>query len=264
MKPSLLFRRLARWHRWIGLAASLFVVWLVATGLLIHHADDFGLDRASVRSEWVLDHYRIGVPATTAFQVGDRWVTQAGKSLYVNEVRVADLAEPIVGTVMVDDIIFVASASRVLLFDRQAALIESLAREHGLPPEVRALGRRGDQIVIESAVGSYAADPQNMEWRRVRGTVSQIEPSELPAALKVLIEHDARTREISRERLLRDLHSGSFFGTGGRWLVDIAALALLILTATGISIWLRARREFGGTKPTKGPTQDRVRARLSR
>ena len=43
MKPTRWFRVLVRWHRWVGLTATLLIVWLAVTGVLIHHAPDFGL-----------------------------------------------------------------------------------------------------------------------------------------------------------------------------------------------------------------------------
>lgn len=52
-------------------------------------------------------------------------------------------------------------------------------------------------------------------------------------------------RWLSLERILLDVHSGRIFGHYGPWLMDGAALMLLILAATGIIGWLRGRGDNG-------------------
>ncbi len=51
-----------------------------------------------------------------------------------------------------------------------------------------------------------------------------------------------RSRLLSIERWLQDLHSGRFFGTIGIIVLDIASALLLILAVTGLIIWWRSRR----------------------
>jgi len=48
-------------------------------------------------------------------------------------------------------------------------------------------------------------------------------------------------RQISLERFLLDAHSGRFFGKYGVYVIDIAALLLLILSITGIWLWATRR-----------------------
>ncbi len=42
-------------------------------------------------------------------------------------------------------------------------------------------------------------------------------------------------------KALYRLHSGAFLGEAGRWLYDLAALALVGLGITGIVLWVRGR-----------------------
>ena len=44
------------------------------------------------------------------------------------------------------------------------------------------------------------------------------------------------------ERLLLDLHSGRFFGRFGPWVMDAAAVLIVLLGVSGTWIWLRRRR----------------------
>lgn len=259
MKPSRLLRALARWHRWLGLAAMVFLIWLGVSGFLIHRGAIIGLEKP-VQSAWILEHYRIGDPTVVAFEVNGRWISQAGKSLYLDRQRIAGLSEPLVGVAHLPGLLAIASREQVMMFDEQGRHVETLRSEHGLPPGIRALGLRGDRLVLETFAGRYEADAEELQWRPVRATLKPLTAAEPPAALRNTIVRDARSREISRERVLRDLHSGSFFGAVGQWAVDIAALALLMLSVTGVWLWSRKQREFGANKAPKAGG----RARLSK
>lgn len=263
MKATGLFRVLVHWHRWVGLAAAFFIVWLVITGVLIHHAADFGLESEPVRAAWILDHYRIGDPDVISFEAGGRRISQSGKSLYLDRERIAALDEPLTGVVNPPGLLLAAGREQLLIFDERGQRIETVRAEHGLPSGIRGISLQGKRIVLDTQAGWYEADPNEMQWRPARGMPRRATPSKPPDVTRAAIVQDARSREISRERVLRDLHSGSFFGTAGKWVIDIAALALLLLSISGIWIWVRARREFGGKTPAKSATRDRVRGKLS-
>lgn len=51
------------------------------------------------------------------------------------------------------------------------------------------------------------------------------------------------SRWISAERIVLDVHSGRILGPAGPYLMDGAAIALLLLAASGIWGWARIRRK---------------------
>lgn len=248
MKPSRLLRALARSHRWLGLGAALFVLWLAATGALVNHADDLGLARATVSSPWLLDTYGIGSPpVTAAYRIGNRWLAQAERSLYMDADFVSMLAEDerLVGALAAGEFLAVATNTRLRLVDRDAAPVETLGPAEGLPEGLQALGATPDgRLVLRAAAGLFVADPADLAWRRraVPAHWSVAEP--LPPVVQAAIERDARTRVLTREQLVRDLHSGRFFGLWAKWVADVLALVLIALSVSGVWLWWRARREF--------------------
>lgn len=264
MKPTRLFRGLVRGHRWVGLASSVLILWLVITGVLIHHAADLGLETEPVRSVWILDRYRIEEPEVASFKAGERWLSQAGKSLYLDGQRIGSLSEALVGAVGLPGSLVVATRDRLLILDPRGQPIEDLRAEHGLPVKIRHIGVRGGRIVLETRAGTFEADPDEMQWRAVRAILPRPAPVEAPATLRAAIAQDARSREISIERLLRDLHSGSFFGAAGRWAIDLVAFALIVMSLSGVWIWLRARREFSPARTAKPGDAARVHGKFSR
>lgn len=258
MRPSGLFRRLARAHRWVGLASGAFVLWLAVTGFVMQHAEDLELERAPVRAAWLLERYAIDAPpVAAAFQVGDRWASQAGNHLYLDDRPVAAAGEPLIGALRLPETIVLATRERVVLLDARGALLDVVRREHGLPEAPSALGASRDgRLVLRTRDGEFVADVVELRWqRRAPGAVTWSRPGELPEALRASVQQDARTRVLTQERVLRDLHAGRFFGPWGKWLTDLVAIAFLVLTFTGFWIWWRAKKEFGRKQ---APTKSRV------
>ena len=114
-------RMLLKWHARLGVIASLFILSLTLTGLLLNHQEILGIHGSNITANWVLDHY------------------------------------------------------------------------YGEVPEgVQAASFRPDSIPLD--------------------------------------------------RIILDLHSGHFFGLSGVVLMDIAAIALLLLTGSGIYNWMKRKR----------------------
>lgn len=248
MKPSRFLRVLARSHRGLGLGAALLMLWLAVTGALVNHAEDFGLERATVRSPWLLDTYGIGTPpVTAAYRIGDRWLVQAARSLYLDERFLTMLGddEQLIGAVAAGELLAVATGEQLRLVDGSGALVETLGPAHGLPEDLRQLGVTAHgQLVVRARAGLLAADPAGLIWRRPAPPARWSVAESVPPALQAAIERDARTRALSREQLVRDLHSGRFLGHWAKWLSDLLALTLVALSVSGVWLWWRARREF--------------------
>ena len=45
------------WHKWIGIVATLFVIILSITGVLLLHADGLKLYQRYIEDEWLLNIY---------------------------------------------------------------------------------------------------------------------------------------------------------------------------------------------------------------
>ena len=62
-------------------------------------------------------------------------------------------------------------------------------------------------------------------------------PQKRAALQKTLVEDS----EFTWSRVITDLHSGSLFGTVGRFLVDLSGVAVLVLTVLGIRLLFRGK-----------------------
>lgn len=254
MKASNRLRTLARWHRVLGLASAVLVILLAVTGVLLHHASRFGLDRQSVRSPPWLDWYGIAPPAELrSYPVGEHRLSQLGNRIYLDAQELLSTEDTLKGAVRAGEIIVLAGREHLWLLDARGALLETLGREHGLPRGITHIGTRDTQVVLDTEQGKYLADLDALRWTRTKGDVNHwAQPQMPPQDLRSEIEQAWRARELTVERVLRDVHSGRILGTAGALIMDAAAIMLLVLAVIGVWIWWRARQEFGNGRGKRG------------
>ena len=65
------------------------------------------------------------------------------------------------------------------------------------------------------------------------------EPQVLPEAISKAISQAYLGEGLPLERILLDLHSGRLFGKIGVYVMDSAAVLMIVLTVTGLLIWIR-------------------------
>lgn len=242
---------LMRWHRRAGLAAAVLVLLATVTGVLINHADALGLPHRRVSDPLILRWWGIRPPELrVAHAVAGRWLSQWDAQLHLDgEPLRTPPVRQLVGVVALDDGLWaVADRERLLLLTPEGALVDQLA----LPPGFAAarVGRLGPgsagpspAVVVEGADGRqlhtdaqgtallpHAASPDTRVLWSSAGA--------LPAKLRARSEQASNHGGLSAERLLLDLHSGRWLGPWGVWLMDAAAVLLLVLAATGAwSVW---------------------------
>lgn len=243
----------AKWHRRLGIASALVVVWLAFTGILLGHTDDFGLDERHVGTNWLLDWYGIPLPAVAAaYRAGDNWIAQVGERIYFNHGALDGEYGELRGALPLADEVVVAAGAQLVVLTRAGGLLEVLGEAHGVPEEARAVGVQHGQLIARTAQGDYIAGEDLLAWRRAKATNALwSQPAALPAALRAHITEDYRGRLLTLERLLQDLHSGRLFGRFGVWFMDLAALGFLVLAATGLWTWLLRGNRAGKTKGVK-------------
>lgn len=234
----------SRLHHYIGLLAALFVLILSASGLLLNHADALGLGQIPAGSTALRAWYGIKAPPLPdGYRVDDLYVTQLGDNLYLDAARISRAPGELIGIADHDGVLVVGLSERVMLFTFDGQLIEDIT----LDTPLTRVGRTADgRVVLETATGLLKADPDLTEWQRVQNsTVTWAEAHALPEDLSARIAADYLENALNWERVLLDLHSGRLFGAAGELVMDLAAICMLILAATGIWLFFRRQRTNG-------------------
>jgi len=233
---------LATWHRRLGLTAALFVLMLAITGLALNHTDSLGLDERYVGAGWLLRWYGIGAPEhAESFRLDLSTVTRLGDRLYLGDRAVEQDVGALAGAVSTDGLIIVAVDGDLLVLTAAGDRVERLGREDGIPAGIRAMGMdAGGRVLVRTSEGAYRADPQFLAWYGPEAGSSDIrwvEPASLDPAMLAVLRSDYLSNILTLERVLLDLHSGRIFGRYGPWLMDAAAVLLLVLAVTGVWLW---------------------------
>ena len=235
---------LTRTHRWAGVTAALFTLVLAGTGIALQHAPALGLDRQAVGSASVARALGIEAGPLHGFDVGGDWLVGSREALYLGARRIHGApSEAPDGAVATGFGFAVAAGGHILLVDDAGRVLEHLRGDGALPGPVQRLGRTADGApVVATADGRYRPRRRWLEFAPFDGDVAAwSNASEPPPALARALRRDILARAVTWERLLLALHSGRIGGNAGVFVMDAAAVLLLVLAGSGLYLWWRRR-----------------------
>ncbi|MBW9268690.1 MAG: PepSY domain-containing protein [Candidatus Thiodiazotropha sp. (ex. Lucinisca nassula)] len=229
-----------RWHRRIGVMLSVFVILLALTGIVINHANRFGLDTIPITSPWILSWYGIEFRGEiTGYASEESWFSAFQGKLYWDSESIGYCAEPLKGAEMVAGIWFVLCDTSLTLLSSDGELIETL--DDVVPDDTSALsGVQGDWLVIATDSGMQIMHSDTLELKpdNEANTTARI-ATPLPAGLQAKLNF--KRHSITVERLLLDLHSGRILQLPGALFNDLVALAMILLALSGSWLWLQRK-----------------------
>lgn len=241
--------KLYRWHRYMGLSVAGAVLLLTVTGILLNHTEDLQLDEHYVERPFILDWYGIEAPQISHSYCGaDHCISQMGSSLYFDARRLDGQVQHLIGTIRLPEILVIAVDDSLLLLSPAGEQIERLGEGDGIPNGIKGVGLSADGSLIVKTMGGthHRADAQLLEWSPWQKGgdigVRWSQPTPLPSQLQGSLSSSSRSKTISVERLLLDLHSGRFFGRYGPLIIDSSAIVLVLLALTGFRMWWRHAR----------------------
>jgi len=237
-----LLRSLYIWHRYIGLAAALFVVVLAVTGLLLNHTEELGLDSIRVSSPALLDWYGVHAPDNIlVYQAGPLTVADAAGKIYLEQAALPNVEGPLQGAVEHAGLVVVATGNQLLLLTPTGELVERLDSASGVPADILAIGVAGNgALAVRTAHGSYLTDDNFIEWTATQDDTAQWATSTKPTELqRTALNRAWRGDGLPLERVMLDMHSGRILGAAGVYLMDGAAILFLLLAFSGVWLWFR-------------------------
>ena len=237
---------LRRVHRWIGLAALVFVLLLATTGIALNHTSAWRLDETWVDWAWLLQAYGIDAPRPSiSFAADGTRATLLGGRLYVDGREIARSIETLAGVAATGERVVVAAGDEVLLLTASGDLVERMDLASALPASITAVGLAGRHVVLQTGAGLFRFDDDLLNLAPApdlrQDGVRWSAPSAVPPDDIARLQKLYRGRGITVERLLADLHSGRIVPRAGALLMDLVAVLLIGLGITGLMMWLRRR-----------------------
>lgn len=222
----------------------LFVLILSVTGIALNHSSAWQLDRSYVHWSWLLDAYGIEAPPPSAsFAAGDHRVTLLGERLYFDGLELARNIDALTGAVATSQFLVIATNSEILILTTSGELVERISLAADLPAKIEAVGMVEDRVVVKSGNADFRFDEALVElepWPDSGNTDARwATPSPLASDELATLQNLYRGRGLTVERLLTDTHSGRIFTRLGPYLMDAVAVILILLSLTGLLMWLQ-------------------------
>lgn len=226
------FRKsVARWHRRLAIVVAAWLIALAASGVLINHANDLGLDRVALSpslQQWV-------------YGTGQTREDYCSEPVSEN----VDCAGLFAKLQLSTGALLLGPDSLVLL-DRAGQLVEILTASHLGLGRLQAGLYDGSRVYLRDAERTVQIDTELME----------AEPLDTGAA-EALNNQDWQIRgeasdAVSWERLLLDLHAARFLGAFARWFNDLMAGLILVLALSGIWLYRLKKNANGNGSPRPG------------
>ncbi|WP_299010303.1 PepSY-associated TM helix domain-containing protein [uncultured Shewanella sp.] len=242
------------WHRKLGILSVIFVILLSITGILINHSHPLSLDSRKVTFNWLLNNYGIKPPSNISIYQTHPLIASSDNLIWIEKFPPIEAQQPISAIIPFNQLYLAITPSTLYLISPHGQLIEMQDSSLGLPQHIEAIGQDG-QLWLKTANGYFFSNEDLIDWTPATPlqAIKWVEPLpsfQVPEALaKVSLR--ARSHSLSWERVLLDVHSGRFFGPLGPWFMDLVALALIVMSLTGIYLWQSTAKPRKKRKPSK-------------
>ena len=233
------------WHRYTGLVAALFVIFIGLSGIALNHTDDLALKNQYLSSNFLLERYKVQPPTTIKqFRAEQHVVTQADDLLFINNSRPIATEALLTGAVKLENFLLVALSDALLLVDDNDQVVETLSSLDGVPNQINRIGLNDQQQLYLFSNHQMYHLSTDLYLNKVNETVPvqwmQEEPLSITTERSMVQRY--KSNIISLETFLLDIHSGRFFGSYGVLFFDVVGIILLFLAFSGLIIWVRQRR----------------------
>lgn len=239
-------RTILAWHRWLGILSALFLLVVSFTGLALNHTEFLKLDEVHIRNDFILSRYGMsGADAILAYRIQQTdTIAHLDGQLFYNNTPLSAGGRPL-AIIENDPMTVVVCRDRLIYLTTEGQLIESLNASQLPYKSIDVVGLSTENTpVFVAQNGNWTPDQNWLDFVPYEGsyTVIPLSPIELSEGDAVSILNEFQGAGISLYRVLLDLHSGRLFGWGGRTLMDLSAVAIILLVSTGIFGWLRKSR----------------------
>ena len=234
-------------HRWIGIGAALFLIILSITGLLLNHTGRLQLDTIKIRHPIFLNLYGIeGADAIDSYQSdGGHMISYINGQLFVDAISIGTGEKP-VGIIHATEFTIIATKSQLIVVDPDQGLVERLEGDSLPYDSLESVGKReGGEPVLIADNGQWVADPEWLSFEPYTGELMpvRIQSTDLNSEQMEQVLKHYRGEGISLYRILLDLHSGRLFGSTGRTMADLTAVAVILLLFTGVTGWFKKTKK---------------------
>ena len=232
MKYQALRLFLWRWHRRLGLSAAVLLIWLAVSGVLLNHTSYFNLASIKLPVSLANTVYPVAYTQARILETALGKIEQRDQTLYLEGQSIQGCDGQFVGAVMIAQELWLGCTNQILVLGQDGQLLESLDRFSGLKIPINKIGGCNNSVCVESNKQVFIVDAATVSWQPRQGVVSWVS----------VITSDQQVPQLIPEvhnlqRFILEAHSGRLFGVSGVLIMDLAALAIVLLALSGCFVW---------------------------
>ena len=225
-----------KFHRWIGLIASVWLLLLASTGFLLQHSQQWHLDKSYINNAAVLKIYGIG-EQFIAFKHNNQQLIQLDKQLIQNNTTTVKLNENINSAIYLQNLWVIATDTQIIWLDEKGQILQSLDQLDGIHLPISKIGSSNQELIYNSNNNNYNIESELIDPNSL--TSIQWSQPETNKNLKQKAIELTSTNYLTTEQFIFDIHAGI---TTPSLLNDIAAISLIILSLSGIFLFFRKKK----------------------
>lgn len=235
-----IIRHLREWHRKLGITSALFLIFLSLSGIALNHTESLSLGKSLISSVWLLDHYGVKKPENIRYFYNKK-ISVTNNYVWLEDKLLTEASGVIISATKYQQFWLVLTSSQLMVFDSSGHLIDKLDTTSGLPENSNQLGIHNNDIILQTPTGLYRSDGDLIDWQifTPQNTVTWFNEEIITETEINQASKRYRSQFLSLERVILDAHSGRLFGDIGVFVVDIIGLVIILLSISGIYIWLR-------------------------
>ena len=237
-------KKMRGWHRMLGMLTAIPLLWVLVTGVLLNHADDFGLNESKVTNPTVLEWYGMA-PKSLPYEVkaGKHSVVEWDGVVFYNE-QAVELTGEFLGAAPDGDGCVIVSSEEVLRMAVDGELVEKLD-ELSLPEiPLAGVGVSNGKTYLANKDGWHEPDADWIECLPNNDVVA------VPVVKEVVTDEALNERLLEKwvgeglpmSRVILDLHSGNFLGSWAKYFYDFVALCAIVLIGSGVILHYRTSK----------------------
>ncbi len=195
----------------IVIISLLMLIWLTCT-LLLNHAQDLKLDQYKLTNSWLLERYqRTDVPVEQGWRLTGQLFMQIDSQLYVNAEPKLLLNRPLLGGIVLEDLIVLATDDNLVLFDTEGEYIGTLGAAELIPAEIQNIGLHHGLPVLQTRSGMWQGNSILDDWQLISlHGVSWSESISIPESTKNELRLQLEAHNIKLTTLLEDICKDAF------------------------------------------------------
>jgi len=238
-----LIRQLRVWHRKLGILTAIFLIFLAATGMMINHANFLSLDSTPVTNNGLLNFYGIKTPTDMRFYDNGQ-IAVTDNFVWLNDKLLLESSEPIIGAAKFQSMWLVVTSERLYLYTTAGELIDQLGTASGVPEHISAISINNQEITVKSENKLLKTDGDFLTWQSIKPSqaivwLSPYKFTDININKKQQVLLQFKSQFLNWEQVLLDVHSGRIFGDIGVLVSDVIAILLILLSLSGLYIWIR-------------------------